>query len=202
MQRGEAARWGGGRRKQKCPLTTQKRKNLQHKPAQRRGKWFSGPVLPEEQAALLDIMSSTSKQWKNLNKWGCNFNSMISAGPEPPWSTSDSLLWLRVPSWTHMKPNLRAAAASRENTEGPVFLRFGPARPGLAWTGQAWPGLLQLGTFSKSLTQSNITGLSLPGPEGLAPAHCLYNHWEFPHVPNLIFSFFSNWCFSFFFFFF
>lgn len=50
---------GGGSRNFLSLLKTEK---LQHKPALPGGKWFSGPVLPEQQGVLLDIMSFPSKQ--------------------------------------------------------------------------------------------------------------------------------------------
>lgn len=176
------------------------KKKLQHKPAHRRGKWFSRRVLPGEQAVLgwISCPSHQNNHFKkkNINKavtvtlWS---QQVLNQHDRPPTPSSDSECQAGH-AWSQTSGLQRPGG---ENTEGPVFLSFGPARPGLAWTGPAGPGLLQLGTFSKSLTQSNITGLSWPGPEGLAPAHCLCNHWEFPHAPNLIFSLFSYWCFFF-----
>lgn len=129
------ARWGGrgGSRNFLSLLETEKK--LQHKPAHRQGKWFSRPVLPEERAACRPHQNNDLK-WKKIcknHKWGCNFNSMISAGPEPPWSTSDSECQAGY-RWSQTSGLQRPGG---ENTEGPVFLSFGPARPGLALTGQA-----------------------------------------------------------------
>lgn len=189
------ARWGGGRGSRNfLSLLKTEEKKFQHKPAHRRGKWFSGPVLPEEQAALLDIMSShqnndfKKKQAVTLTLW----SQQVQDQRDRPMTPSSDSECQAGRTWSQTSGLQRPGG---ENTEGSVFLSFGPDRPGLAPTGSAWLGVLQLGKSYKSLTQSNITGLSRPGPEGLAPAHCLYNHWEFPHIPNLIFSFFFKYVF-------
>lgn len=170
-------RWG---RKQIFPLTT-----LNTNQPSAVGSGF--PEVPEEQTAVLDIMSSSSKQCL-VHKWGCNFNSVISAGPGPAWSASNSLVWFWVPSWTNTQPNLRAAAARRGK-----HWRFCLPQPwlGLVRPGLAWPS--PTGHLFKE--PHFITGQSRPRPEGLAPAPCLCNHWEFPHVANRIFSFFLSFFF-------